>query len=445
MLRTLITLLLALGLVTPAFADAHEAGEEPKAVLVTGASSGIGRRIAETLADNGFHVYAGARKPEDLEALDALPNMTAIRLDVTIQGEIDAAVETIRREGRGLYGVVNNAGVFIGGPVGMVPVDEFEWLMDVNVFGVYRVTQAFLPMLIESGGHVTTISSISGINSGRFFSQYSASKHAVEAMADSLAQEVGPLGVGVSVIEPGNYDSKIGETAYRRMLDKAYAKEGSPYFEQYQQLLGWLEAPRERYDEPDDVADAALHAMTAKAPLRRYLTVPNEGEAEWAIRKGVEEVAEYNQWNAFRLSRDALVNMLDESIAARPSPRADKDASAELSAFVDAFLAAAGERDTHERFWADDLVYTSSAGTRFGKADILSSMDESSGDSDVVYSSRDMQVRDYGTTAVVTFTLVGTAADGEVTTYFNTGTFRKAGGEWRAVAWQATKTADAEG
>jgi len=444
----MLRMFLLLGLLAvsaPLLSENHSVSREEKAVLVTGASSGIGRKIAETLAANGFYVYAGARKAADLEALDALPNTTAVRLDVTVQSEIDAAVETIEQQGRGLHGLVNNAGVFIGGPVGAVPVDEFDWLMDVNVYGVYRVTQAFLPMLIESGGHVSTISSISGVNSGRFFSHYSASKHAVEAMADSLAAEVEPLGVTVSLIEPGNYNSSIGETAYRRMLEKDYAKEGSPYYEQYQQLLGWLDSPRERYDDPDDVADAALHALTEKAPLRRYLTVPNEGEARWAIAKALEEVAEYNQWNAFHFSRDELIAMLDESISERPSPRTGPDTADDLASFVNDFLAAADQLDVHERFWADDLVYTSSDGTRFGKADLLNGMqnaDDSEDSSAVSYSSRDMRVRTYGTTAVVTFTLVGTRSDGDEMTYFNTGTFRKANGEWRAVAWQATRTAE---
>ena len=187
--------------------------EEQKAVLVTGATSGIGLRITEELAANGYFVYAGARKQDDMDRLNRMENVEAVRLDVTVQDDIDAAVRQIRDAGRGLYGLVNNAGVFIGGPVTDVEIEETIWLFDVNVFGVYRVTQAFAPMIIEQKGRITTVSSISGVGSSTFFSQYSMSKHAVEAFTDSLALEMARFDVEVSVIEPGNYDSKIVETA----------------------------------------------------------------------------------------------------------------------------------------------------------------------------------------------------------------------------------------
>ena len=242
--------------------------ETQRAVLVTGASTGIGRVTTELLAENGFYVYAGARKEKDLAALDALDNVSSVRLDVTIQEDIDAAVAFIEAEGRGLYGLVNNAGVFIGGPATEVPVDEFAWLMDVNVFGVYRVTQAFAPMIIESHGHITTISSISGINSGAFFSQYSASKHAVEAYTDSLAIELGPLGVSVSAIEPGNYASAIGPTAAKRMIERGYLADGSPYKERMSDMMDRMETRNEQHQEPVPVAEAALHALSSPEPLR---------------------------------------------------------------------------------------------------------------------------------------------------------------------------------
>ena len=185
----LILLFVALLMHVPGlFASSHaDESRQQRAVLVTGASTGIGRRIAEDLAEKGFYVFAGARKQQDLDALNDIPNIQAVRLDVTVQDEIDAAVQTVADSGKGLYGLVNNAGVFIGGPLIEVDVAEFEWLMDVNVTGVYRVTQAFAPMIIESQGRISTIGSISGNGSGRFFSQYSMSKHAMEAFTDTLA------------------------------------------------------------------------------------------------------------------------------------------------------------------------------------------------------------------------------------------------------------------
>ena len=132
-------------------------------------------------------------------ALTKWTNVEAVRLDVTVQDDIDAAVVQIRDGGHELYGLVNNAGVFIAGPITDVDIEETKWLFDVNVFGVYRVTQAFAPMIIEQKGRITTIGSISGIGSGTFFSQYSMSKHAVEAFTDSLAGEMARFDVQVSM------------------------------------------------------------------------------------------------------------------------------------------------------------------------------------------------------------------------------------------------------
>ena len=159
---------------------AQEAGNQP-AVLVTGASSGIGARMAEVLSQNGFFVYAGARKPADLERLDAMRNVKSVRLDVTIQSEIDAAVEFVRSEGRGLYGLINNAGVAVMGPLIEEPEEDLDFIIDVNVLGPYRVTKAFADLLIESGGRVLTVTSIAGILSGPFIGPYSMTKHAMEA------------------------------------------------------------------------------------------------------------------------------------------------------------------------------------------------------------------------------------------------------------------------
>jgi len=308
MMFVLITALLIFAQSTPANAE-----DEQKAVLVTGASTGIGREIAETLASNGYYVYAGARKQKDIDALNAIDNIQAVRLDVTIQDEIDAAVETVRKGGKGLHGLINNAGIYIGGPLIEVDIEEFEWLMNVNVYGVYRVTQAFAPMIIESEGRISTIGSISGILSGRFSGIYSMSKHAVEAYTDSLAVEMEKFGVAVSVIEPGNYDSKIADTARKRMLDKEYAQPGSYYAEELEQ---WLNQPWDRsvYKSPEEVADAALHAMGDDKPLRRYMVVPNEEEAGWTIGKIIEEMVQLNEWQAYSYNREQLIEKLDTAL-----------------------------------------------------------------------------------------------------------------------------------
>ena len=191
-----------------------------KAVLVTGASSGSGRVIAETLAARGYYVYAGARKQADLDALNEIENIHAIRLDVTIQSEIDAAVEAVRQEGKGLYGLVNNAGVAVLGPLIEIPESDIEFVFDVNVYGPYRVTKAFAPLIIESQGRITTTGSISGILSSQFYGPYSMSKHAMEAFTDSLAAEMTKFDVKVSIIEPGRRMASVSMTLSTRRNGK---------------------------------------------------------------------------------------------------------------------------------------------------------------------------------------------------------------------------------
>ena len=137
------------------------AGDQ-KAVLITGASTGIGRNMAETLANDGYFVYAGARKDKDLAELDAIENIKSVRLDVTSQDDVDAAVAMIREEGRGLGGLVNNAGVATSGIVADMEDSDLDFVLNVNVNGVVRVTRAFLPLLAESKGRVVTTGSISG-------------------------------------------------------------------------------------------------------------------------------------------------------------------------------------------------------------------------------------------------------------------------------------------
>ena len=274
-----------------------------KAVLVTGASTGIGRRITEHLASRGYFVYAGARKQADLEALGAIKNVQPIKLDVTQQADIDAAVVTITKGGRGLYALVNNAGVATVGSVADTSMQEFNLLMDVNVYGPFRMTKAFTPLILESKGRITTIGSISGILAGRDFSAYAMSKHAIEAFADSLAQQLEPQGVLVSVIEPGNYDSEIGKSAMSRT-----GKENRL-------------ADRSRFKKPDEVAQAVELALFEEKPKRRYMVVPEQREAEITIRKQIEQLVQLNEGHAYTYDREALVKMLDEALAkARPKP-----------------------------------------------------------------------------------------------------------------------------
>ncbi len=278
-------------------ADAPAAGTPQKAVLVTGASTGIGRKITERLAAEGYFVYAGARKDADLAALDAIENVDAVRLDVTKPAEIAAAVETIAKGGRGLYGLVNNAGVAVMGPLVETREEDLHWVMDANVYGPFRVTKAFSPLIIADKGRIATISSISGILSRGGMGVYSMSKHAIEAFGDALEAEMAPLGVKVALVEPGNYRSEIGRTAAARMgVDTPLAD-------------------RSRYPEPDDVAEAVLHFLSDAHPKHRYMVVPVQAEAELTIRKAIQELVQLNQQQKFSYDRKALIEMLDAELA----------------------------------------------------------------------------------------------------------------------------------
>ena len=288
--------------------------DEQKAVLVTGASTGIGRQITEVLAANGYFVYAGARKQQDLDELNGIENVQSIRIDVTIQEEIDAAVKTVRAGGRGLHGLVNNAGVVIVGPSIEVGVEKVQWLFDVNVFGVYRVTQAFAPLIIENKGRITTIGSIAGSIGIGFLGPYSMSKHAIEAYTDALATEMKRFGVHVSVIEPGNYSSNIWDKDIKRASDSGLVSKDSPYAED---IAKWIASVGEiEPKEPDDVAEAALHALFSDNPKRRYLVLPNQGEADWTIGSAIQRIAQLNSDHDYSYSQAELTEMLNRAIAA---------------------------------------------------------------------------------------------------------------------------------
>jgi NAD(P)-dependent dehydrogenase (short-subunit alcohol dehydrogenase family) len=296
--------------------NAPSGASQQKAVLVTGASSGIGRKIAELLAAEGHFVYAGARKDKDLADLNKMANTQAIRLDVTVQTDIDAAVATITKAGRGLHGVVNNAGVAIVAPLIEVTESDLDFIFDVNIYGPYRITKAFAPLLIENKGRVSNISSISGFLSGSLFGPYSMSKHAIEAYTDSLARELARFDIKVSAVEPGNYKSEIGNSLLKRLQASDADGGVSVYEDDMQRMIGYMDGEANVEPEPDAVAEAVLHALFDENPKARYMVVPEQEQADWTVRKAMTEMVELNQDHPFSYDRAALIEMLDEVLAA---------------------------------------------------------------------------------------------------------------------------------
>ena len=152
--------------------------EHPRSVLVTGASTGIGKAIALALHARGFVVFAGVRRESDGVALrrEAGDRLKPVLLDVTRQDSIARAVAAISEQTGGeLYGLVNNAGVGLGGPLEIVPIEETRKLMEVNVIGLLAVTQAFLPLLRKGQGRIVNIGSLAGIVAMPGGSSYAAS------------------------------------------------------------------------------------------------------------------------------------------------------------------------------------------------------------------------------------------------------------------------------
>jgi NAD(P)-dependent dehydrogenase (short-subunit alcohol dehydrogenase family) len=298
-----VKLLLVLLIVLPLVGQAQpRPTAATKAVLVTGASSGIGRKITERLARDGYFVYAGARKDSDLQALGAMKDVQPLKLDVTNAHDIEAAVTAITKAGRGLYGLVNNAGVVTIGAVIDTKMEEFDTVMNVNVYGPWRITRAFAPLITGSKGRIANIGSINGVLSSPQASAYSMSKHAMEAFTDALAGEMAPLGVQVSIVEPGSYKSDIFKNEMQRSGTGGQLSEFASHLQ-----------------EPDEVASAVEQALFAPSPKRRYMVVPNAQQAEITIKTAVQQLVQLNEGQPYTYDRAALLKMLDEAlVGSRP-------------------------------------------------------------------------------------------------------------------------------
>ena len=301
----------------PAYAgpDANAQGNARKAILVTGASTGSGRMIAETLASKGYFVYAGARKEKDLRELDAIENIQSIKLDVTIQDEIDAAVQTVTEAELGLYAIVNNAGVGLMSPLIELEEDDLDFIFNVNVYGPYRITKAFAPLLIASKGRITTIGSIAGVQTRSFYGPYSMSKHAIEAFTDALAIEMSKFEVKVSVIDPGGFRSNIGKNIYKRLKAKGMNFDNSLYKDEWENNWVLAGGDLSMIKGPEDIVAKVEHALFDPNPQQRYMVVGDPGQADATMRALLHKMLELNQNQTYSYDRSGLIKLLDEELA----------------------------------------------------------------------------------------------------------------------------------
>ncbi len=252
-------------------------------VIITGASTGIGRATAEHLAAKGWQVFAGVRKPADAAALtERDARIKPILLDVTRPEQVAAGVETVRAAlaGQTLAGLVNNAGIANMGPLALQPLDQFEAHFAVNVFGLLRTSQAFAPLLgmdealAGTPGRIVNITSVGGRLSAPFLGAYTATKHAVESLTDSLRRELVLFGIDAIAVGPGAVRTPIWDKAEDANSANPYATSAwAKPIEKFSQTM--LEGGRTGL-EPAIIAKTIETALTAKKPKARYAPVPNK-------------------------------------------------------------------------------------------------------------------------------------------------------------------------
>lgn len=327
---------------------ARGGGTMQEAILVTGSSTGIGRCLTERLAGLGHHVFATARRPEDLTALAAIENVTPVPLDVCDPAAIDRAVEIVRTRGLGLYGLVNNAGIGGIGPIASWTDAELDAIFAVNALAPVRICRAFLSMLLESSGRLVNVSSQGGSISKKYFGPYTMTKHAMEAFTVALAEEVTPFGVRVSVVQPGGVVTPIGEKSLKADIAR-FRRAPAPFDAESDMIAEALalqaaepKAPAQaadpaRSDRGDDdgepamgepeseanrkpsppavVVDAIIHALFDPAPRLRYL-VGTRWEGDRVIDTLIGRLVDANACLSLGYSRQDLVMKLETRMRA---------------------------------------------------------------------------------------------------------------------------------
>jgi NAD(P)-dependent dehydrogenase (short-subunit alcohol dehydrogenase family) len=254
-----------------------------RSVVVTGASTGIGYATTKFLLDKGFRVFGSVRKQADADRLKGEfgANFTALLFDITDEAAVLAAARDVRAtlNGETLAGLVNNAGIAVGGPVLELSADEFRRQMNVNVIGPIIATQAFGPLLGTDRelkgpkGRVVMISSVAGKNGNPLTSAYSASKHALEGLSESLRRELMMFGIDVVIIAPGPVKTPIWSKGQEAVNTDNY--KNSPYLPALQKVSAYMKQLDAIGLPPERIAERVFDALTLPHPKVRYQIAPD--------------------------------------------------------------------------------------------------------------------------------------------------------------------------
>lgn len=253
--------------------------QSPRFALVTGASTGIGKACALELDRRGFTVFAGVRRDSDGDTLaaGASGRLQPLLLDVTRPEAVKGMAETLGAvcDGAGLHALVNNAGIAVGGPLEFLDMDDLRAQLDVNVTGLVAVTQALIPLLRRAAkSTIVNMGSVSGITAFPFVGPYAASKHAVEAISDSLRVELRPWGIRVVLFEPGMVKTPIWDKSRADATRKreALGEQAEHFYgTALDQLMKELDQVDKRAIEPELLAAKVADAIEAQRPKTRYV------------------------------------------------------------------------------------------------------------------------------------------------------------------------------
>jgi len=292
LLAGVITVVILWLTVTKIFAKGKVKNLQSQYVLITGCDTGFGRETAVRLDNMGVHVLATCLTEEGVRGIKEMASerLKAFAMDVTDIRQIKDVFEQVKKfipSEQGLWGLVNNAGIFLIAPFEWTPLDRAKKMADVNIWGMAEVTKTFLPLLKKSQGRIVNMSSMAGRLAIPFESAYCVSKYAVEALSDAIRRELSPWGVQVSMVEPGGHKTGIfKEGIFKRTMHDLWNNLSpelkNDYGEQYRDRVinHIIKTMSSKPEDPSSVVDAIVDALTSQQPQTRYVV----GEdAKWLI------------------------------------------------------------------------------------------------------------------------------------------------------------------